>query len=62
MIARASIATPESDAKLRRKYRRLGNRARLNGVKREDCPVDGLIAQWWREGWDGIYAGTIKAQ
>ena len=47
------VATAESDAKLRRKYWQEGADAKAAGVKREDCPVDGLIKGWWLAGWDG---------
>lgn len=47
------IATPESDAELAREWRARGARDREKGVRREDCPVQGLIANWWLEGYDG---------
>ncbi len=52
-VARAAIATPATDKALRKRYQRLGAKAHDAGVKREDCPVDGLIKQWWLDGWDG---------
>ena len=62
MIARASVATPKTDAVLREKYRRMGADAKKAGIKREDCPVDGLIKFWWQEGWDGVSPTIIIAQ
>lgn len=60
-MIKAMIATPESDARLRKLFRRDGASARRAGVKREDCPVDGLIKQWWLEGWDGMLPDQIRA-
>lgn len=50
-----ALATPQTDSALRRKYRKLGMRARRNDVSREECPYSGLIGKWWLEGWDGVY-------
>lgn len=54
MPATASIATPATDAVLRKRYRKMGAKARANGIPRDKCPCDGLIAGWWEEGWDGV--------
>jgi hypothetical protein len=56
------VATQETDAELRKKYRTLGNRARRNSVRRDECPYDGLVAKWWLEGWDGVAPEIAKAQ
>lgn len=52
MKIRALIATPHTDAVLRKRYWKLGAKAHADGVKREDCPCDGMIKGWWLEGWD----------
>ena len=46
-------ATPKTDAKLRKKYFRLGNAAKLKGLPRVP-PGDptSMIAGWWFEGYD----------
>lgn len=61
MTIKALVATPQSDAALRKKFRARGYLARRNDVKREECPHDGLIAKWWLEGWDGVYAEPPQA-
>lgn len=47
------VATKETDEKLMREFRRRGTDDRRDGIPRHDCPVDGLLAKWWWEGWDG---------
>lgn len=59
MTTRAAIATPETDAALCKRFRKLGNRARRNDAAREDCPYNGMIKFWWLEGWDGLH-GEIQ--
>lgn len=46
------IATPESDARLRKEWMNKGIEARIAGLKKEECPVNGMIKGWWEEGWD----------
>ena len=62
MVASSLIATPETDAKLRREFRQKGADAKKAGVKWEDCPYDGMIKLWWREGWDGMPATIAITQ
>ena len=52
MEARPLIATPQTDAILRKRYWKLGAKAQAEGVKREACPCNGMIKGWWLEGWD----------
>ena len=56
---KASLATPATDAALRSRYRKMGHKARMSGVAREACPVDGMLARWWLEGWDGTPLDAI---
>lgn len=55
MIAIASIATPETDAALRRRENENGRAAKTQGLPRDTCPwLGGLCEAWWLEGYDGI--------
>lgn len=56
------VATKETDDRLRREYRLRGANDRDDGIGRDCCPYDGLIAQWWYEGWDGIRPEIPTAQ
>lgn len=54
MIATASIATPEKDARISKDERTKGAQAKLEGKSAEDCPWrGGLCEQWWLEGFNG---------
>lgn len=61
METRAAIATPETDAELRMQYCEMGKIARRSGQNRSDCPVNGLIGNWWREGWDTAWDRDTSA-
>jgi hypothetical protein len=51
--ASIAIATPESDAKLRREYNEKGARAYMTGQPRTPpCDPSSLIGAWWFEGYD----------
>ena len=51
-----TIATPESDAKLRKKYFNKGLKAKLkNKPRKAKCQdQNSLIASWWFEGYDSV--------
>lgn len=51
-----SIATPESDAKLRKRYFNKGLKAKLkNKTRKAECQDQtSLIASWWFEGYDSV--------
>lgn len=61
-MIRPAIATPKTDAKLRRRYRQQGADAKRAGLSRDICPFDGMIKTWWQEGWDGEPPEIAKAQ
>lgn len=49
----AAIATPETDAELRRDYSDRGMRAYLTSAPRTPpCDPNSLIGSWWFEGYD----------
>jgi hypothetical protein len=49
-----AIATPESDARIRKRETRKGWGAKTQGQPRESCPWDpaSLTGKWWLEGYD----------
>lgn len=53
--AKIGIATPETDAKLRKEYMAKGREAARQGLARDPSPIDpkSMIAGWWFEGYDG---------
>ena len=51
--AKIGLATPENQRDLARRYRAEGRAARAAGKPRDDCQLNGLVRQWWLEGWDG---------
>ncbi len=59
--AKSLLATPKTDARLRKRFRTLGMKARELGVERDDCPYDGLLKVWWTEGWAGVLPEPPKA-
>ena len=46
------IATPQTDKKIYKDYRKLGKNAHMMGVKRDSCPYNGQLKTAWLEGWD----------
>ena len=52
---RIAIATPETDAKLAKKYNKMGVKAKLKGEPRKSpCCPGSMIDGWWLEGYDSI--------
>lgn len=63
-MAVASIATPETEARLAAHERNLGHVAKAHGQARESCPwTGGRCREYWLEGWDmGVSpADLVKA-
>lgn len=61
----AGVATPESDARIRKRENERGWLAKQNGEPRENCPWDpnSMVAGWWFEGYDSeLPPGEVTPQ
>lgn len=56
-MAIASVATPQTDAALRKRYSAMGRKAFEAGASRQ-CRFDpqSMLAAFWFEGWDAALA------
>ncbi len=62
-VGKALLATPATDAALRKRYRGYGQAAKLAGRPREpDHCQDptSLIASWWYEGYDAVELPSVE--
>ena len=59
-IAKAAVATAETDAKIAQRERGKGAQAKREGKPRDACQWNGgMCEQWWLEGYDDPLAGMV---